>query len=78
MHAALSYLGTLPPSTVVYNGHEYTKGNVAFGASVDPENEAVKRLQKLASTESVTTGKTTIADEKEWNVFMRLDTEAVK
>jgi len=27
MHAALSYLGTLPSNTVVYVGHEYTGGN---------------------------------------------------
>lgn len=34
MHASLSYLGTLPNETVVYNGHEYTKSNVAFALSV--------------------------------------------
>ena len=27
MHAALSYLGTLPNDTVVYVGHEYTDAN---------------------------------------------------
>lgn len=32
MHKALSYLGTLPDDTVVYNGHEYTKASIAFGA----------------------------------------------
>ena len=31
---ALAYLGSLPDDTVVYNGHEYTSGNVAFGLSV--------------------------------------------
>jgi hydroxyacylglutathione hydrolase len=34
MLAALSYLATLPDSTVVYDGHEYTKGSVAFAKSV--------------------------------------------
>lgn len=37
MHKSLSYLGTLPDETIVYNGHEYTKGNVAFALSVSPE-----------------------------------------
>lgn len=36
MNVALSYLATLPDSTVVYDGHEYTKGNLAFAQSVRP------------------------------------------
>jgi hypothetical protein len=31
-------------------------------------------LASRASSDSCTTGKSTIADEKKWNVFMRLDT----
>jgi hydroxyacylglutathione hydrolase len=77
MHRALSYLGTLPSETLVYNGHEYTKGNLAFNRSVDPDGAGTQRLQKLVKENEVTTGKTTIADEKEWNVFMRLGSEAV-
>jgi len=79
MHNSLSYLGkSLPDDTIVYNGHEYTAASVAFGAHVDPENEAVQRLKKLSREEDITTGKTTIADEKQWNVFMRLDSEPVR
>ncbi|KAH7889913.1 beta-lactamase-like protein [Phlebopus sp. FC_14] len=78
MHAALSYLGTLPDETIVYNGHEYTAGNVAFGKSVDPTNPAIGRLIKLTQENKITTGLSTVGDEKEWNVFMRLDSEAVK
>ncbi|KAH0830390.1 beta-lactamase-like protein [Lanmaoa asiatica] len=78
MHAALSYLGTLPDETVVYNGHEYTAGNLAFGKSVDPTNPGMARLAKLVQDNKETTGLSTIGDEKEWNVFMRLDSEAVK
>jgi len=78
MHRSLSYLGSLPDDTVVYNGHEYTSGSVAFGAHVDPENEAIQRLQRIAKEESSTTGKSTIADEKKWNVFMRLDSDAIQ
>lgn len=78
MNKALSYLGTLPEDTVVYNGHEYTGGNVAFAKAIDPDNEAIARLTDIVGKNKVTTGLTTIGDEKEWNVFMRLGSDAVK
>lgn len=77
MHASLSKLAALPDDTVVYNGHEYTAGNVAFAKTIEPENPAVGRLFKLAQENKVTTGLSTIGDEKEWNVFMRLDKVAI-
>lgn len=43
MHAALTYLGKLPDDTIVFNGHEYTPGNVKFGLKIEPENEDIKR-----------------------------------
>lgn len=66
MHRALNHaLSSLPDSTVIYPGHEYTKSNVAFGASVEPENEKIAELKKFCEGEGVvTTGKFTIGDEK--------------
>lgn len=78
MHTALSYLGTLPDSTRVFNGHEYTASSLAFGLSVDPDNAALARLGEIVRTNKQTTGKTTIGDEKAWNVFMRLSDPVVK
>ncbi len=78
MHAALSYLATLPSGTVVHVGHEYTAGNVAFAKSVEPENPAIARLGDLVKQEKITSGLTTIGEEKEWNVFMRLGNAAVR
>jgi hydroxyacylglutathione hydrolase len=78
MHSSLSKLATLPDDTVVYNGHEYTAGNVAFAKTVEPGNPAIGRLFKLVQENKVTTGLSTIGDEKEWNVFMRLDKDAIK
>lgn len=78
MLKALNYLATLPEDTIVYNGHEYTSGSVAFAKSVDPTNEAIDRLQKLAKDNKITTGLTSIGDEKEWNVFLRMGTDAEK
>ena len=78
MISALNYLGTLPDQTIVYNGHEYTAGNLAFGKHIDPKNPGLARLSDILQKNKITTGLTTIGDEKEWNVFMRLDSEAVK
>ncbi|KAG9245595.1 beta-lactamase-like protein [Calycina marina] len=73
MHTALNKtLASLPDETVVYPGHEYTKANVKFGISVLP-SEAVKKLEAFANENKETQGKFTIADEKEHNVFMRVD-----
>lgn len=64
MHTALNErLGKLPDDTVVYPGHEYTKANMKFGASV-LQSEPVKKVQKFADENQVTTGKFTIGDEK--------------
>jgi len=78
MIRALSYLGTLPGATTVYPGHEYTAGNVAFAISVDPSNEAIGRLAELVKANPISTARTTIGEEKGWNLFMRLHTDAVR
>jgi hydroxyacylglutathione hydrolase len=78
MISALNYLGTLPDQTIVYNGHEYTAGSLAFGKHIDPNNPGLARLSDILQKNKNTAGLTTIGDEKEWNVFMRLDSEAVK
>jgi hydroxyacylglutathione hydrolase len=78
MNRALTYLGTLPDETVVHNGHEYTASSLAFGKSIDPENKALARLADIVKQNKITTGLTTIGDEKEWNVFMHLNSDAVR
>lgn len=77
MIAALSKLGKLPDETVVYNGHEYTASNLKFSKSVEPDSVGTKRLEELVKNNKSTTGKSTIGDEKEWNVFMRLSSADV-
>ena len=78
MIAALEYLGRLPDKTLVYNGHEYTQDNLAFGKHVDPTNAGLARLEDIVRSNTMKPGITTIGDEKEWNVFMRLDSSAVR
>lgn len=91
-------LGSLPADTKVYDGHNYSQGNVKFAMHVgqsdcallrcharsngccldtDPENAAIKALKADIDSTGETTGKYTIADEREHNVFMRLTSEAV-
>lgn len=78
MIRALDYLGKLPDKTIVYNGHEYTTGSLAFGRYIDQHNPALARLGEIVQKNDITTGLTTIGDEKEWNVFMRLNSSAVR
>jgi hypothetical protein len=78
MHAAFERLSALPDATLTYVGHEYTAGNLRFALSVDPENAALARLGELVAAHPVTVGRTTIGDEKEWNVFWRLTSEPVR
>jgi len=79
MHAALAKLSKLPEDTFVYVGHEYTAGNLAFGKSVvGAEDSEMVRLGKVVNENKITVGQATIGDEKTWNVFMRLGTDAEK
>lgn len=45
---------------------------------MDPTNAAVARLEALASEHAITPGRSTIGDEREWNVFLRMGTDGAK
>ncbi|KAN0060476.1 Cytoplasmic glyoxalase II [Thecaphora frezii] len=80
MHTSLSTLASLPPTTLVYCGHEYTASNVAFTKQVLGDDEHVKRLVKDVEegrNGGVFTGVYTIEEEKRHNAFMRVEDEAV-
>jgi hydroxyacylglutathione hydrolase len=78
MVSALEYLGTLPDRTIVFVGHEYTKDNLAFAKHIDPSNAELTELQGIVEENDISTGQSTIGDEKKWNLFMRLDSDAVR
>ncbi|KAF7311565.1 Lactamase-B domain-containing protein [Mycena kentingensis (nom. inval.)] len=78
MHAALSYLGTLPDATITYPGHEYTAGNLAFAKVVENGNPYLDKLQEIVQGNPVTVGLTTIGDEKKFNPFMRLESPEIR
>ncbi len=68
MFASLARLAALPDDTRVYFGHEYTRKNLAFAATVEPDNAAIAAL--LAALREPTTP-STIADERATNPFVR-------
>lgn len=67
--------------TRVYPGHEYTKSNVDFTRTIykNPgDNKALDSLELFVKENEVTAGAFTIADELEFNPFMRLNDIAVR
>ncbi|KAK9456650.1 beta-lactamase-like protein [Dipodascopsis uninucleata] len=70
-------LGSLPDDTKVFPGHEYTRSNIKFAKTV-LDTEPLKKLEKFANSNEVTTGKFTIGDEKTYNPFMMVTDPAIK
>lgn len=74
MHASLTKFKTLPDSTLLYCGHEYTVSNLKFAASVEPDNTAIQERLRLAEeTQNLNqpTVPATLAEEKQTNPFLR-------
>ncbi len=64
----------LPDDTKIYCGHEYTLANAEFGKQVETQNEKLKARYKEMKTlreQGKPTVPTTLAEEKETNVFLR-------
>jgi len=49
MAASLERLAQLPDETRVYCGHEYTVSNLAFAATVEPDNSAIRTYRGSAT-----------------------------
>lgn len=86
-------ISQLPGNTRIYCGHEYTVSNLKFGLSVEPTNEAVKvhnivscnlNHQKklewatLQRENGLSTLPSTLDEEKEHNVFLRLHSTEIR
>ncbi|KAL1925454.1 uncharacterized protein VTP21DRAFT_337 [Calcarisporiella thermophila] len=70
-------LASLPDDTKVYCGHEYTKSNLKFALSVEPDNQAIQEAVKKAENASCTVPGT-LAHEKATNPFMRVKEQKVQ
>ena len=76
MKSSLERLASLPDSTRVYCGHEYTQKNLEFAAELEPGNDALVRRRKEVERlreRGEPTVPTTIAIEKATNPFLRSD-----
>ncbi|XP_015781610.1 hydroxyacylglutathione hydrolase, mitochondrial isoform X2 [Tetranychus urticae] len=79
--ALINKLGSLPDSTKVYCGHEYTVSNLVFAQSTEPSNKDIQdRLNwaKVRRSLSETTIPSTIAMEKLINPFMRVKEPSIQ
>ena len=73
---SLSKLVSLPESTRVYCGHEYTEANIRFAKSIEPNNKALAaRAEEVAKLRAAgkPTIPATIGAEKAANPFLRAD-----
>lgn len=80
MHASLAALAALPDETKVYCTHEYTTANLAFAATVEPDNADLQaRIAEVRSLRASDTPSlpSTIALERRHNPFLRSAVHAV-
>ena len=80
MWRSLSKLRDLPGDTRIFCGHEYTQANVRFARTIEPDNKALAaraaQVDKLVA-EKKPTIPSTMAEEREANVFLRADVPSV-
>ena len=74
MWKSLEKLKQLPEDFMIYSGHEYTKSNIEFAVTVDPQNEKLisrrkKELEQLQK--GLPTVPSTLREELETNPFLR-------
>src|SRR3954466_7994286 len=70
-------LGRLPANTRVYPGHDYLANNLKFTLAREPENAAAREMLQQAVGQDPASTVTTLADEKQINTFLRLDSPGV-
>jgi hydroxyacylglutathione hydrolase len=81
MVASLKKLASLPDSTQVFCGHEYTEKNLRFALTLEPHNAALKQKHEWSvktRAEHKFTVPSTIGDEKKTNPFLRTDSTELR
>lgn len=73
MHRSLMRLADLPDETQVWCGHEYTRDNVRFALTIDPDNAELAGRSTTPPTVPLDLGQ-----EKRINPFLRTQAPAVK
>jgi hydroxyacylglutathione hydrolase len=80
MYDSLSKLAALPDETLIYCGHEYTQGSLAFAQHIEPDNRAL--LARIQETDrlrkhGIPTVPASLSLEKQTNPFLRCNQQAV-
>jgi hydroxyacylglutathione hydrolase len=71
-------LARLPDDTLVYPGHDYIETNLKFTLAREPDNAAaLARLPTVTGHDPAASAVTTLADERQFNTFMRLGSAGV-
>lgn len=81
MWDSLAKYDSLPDSTIVYCGHEYTQSNAKFALTIDPDNAALKaRADKINELrkDSQPTIPTQLGIERATNPFLRAGDPAIR
>lgn len=81
MQHSLARLAALPGDTGVYCAHEYTRANLRFAQTVEPDNPAIQRYRDEVDARRARDEPTipsNIALEREINPFLRWDSPAVR
>ncbi len=69
---SLEKIKQLPDETIVFGGHDYLEDNAAFALSVNPENEAMKKLLELYKSEPLAAVFQPLEKEKKSNPFLQV------
>lgn len=70
---SLEMLNELPDHAQLFAGHEYTRANLRFAASVEPENFFIKEYEQfLKSAEKTCSLPSTLGLERQINPFLRI------
>ncbi len=69
----------LDNSIIIYPGHDYLENNLRFTLEFEPKNQAAISLLDKVTSDSYYPGsiQTTIGDEKEFNTFLRLESQEI-
>ncbi|OPY90698.1 MAG: Hydroxyacylglutathione hydrolase [Syntrophus sp. PtaU1.Bin208] len=65
---------TLPPSTIIYAGHDYVRDSMAMARHLEPENPALDKFLSFYDPDHVYS---TLADELRINPYLRFNEEPI-
>ena len=81
LYESVQRFDTLPSATLFFPAHEYTLGNLRFGAHIEPKNTAIADALITVKTkldQGIPSLPVSLAHERAINVFLRADHQAIK